>query len=79
MLVAGSVDLVANNPAFVENVADWLAQDASLAGIRARRAPDAPLASTTAQARAAWRVFALGAGPLALVLVGAWRRRRGAA
>jgi ABC-type uncharacterized transport system involved in gliding motility auxiliary subunit len=76
MIVAGSVDLVANAPAFVENVADWLAQDASLAEIRARRAPDAPLRATTARERAAWRFLAIGSGPLALVVLGALRRRR---
>jgi hypothetical protein len=82
LLVAGSADFVANNPAFMLNLVDWLVQDESLIGIRSKIATIPQLASTTPGQRAAWRAFNLLAGPLALFAFGAarqlWFRRRAA-
>jgi hypothetical protein len=80
LLVAGSADFVANNPAFMLNLVDWLVQDESLIGIRSKIATMPQLAATTPGERTGWRVFNLLAGPAALFAFGAgrqlWFRRR---
>lgn len=80
LFVAASADLVANNPTFVLNLADWLIQDEVLIGIRSKNTTVPSLRATTPGERAGWRAFALVAGPAVLLLVGAgrqgWLRRR---
>lgn len=82
LLVAGSADVVANNPAFMLNVCDWLVQDEALIGIRSKNATVPSLAATTSGERTAWRVFNLAAGPAVLFAFGGlrqlWLRRRAA-
>lgn len=83
LVVAGSADFIANNPAFVLNLADWLAKDEALIGIRSKVAKLPALAATTPGERLGWKAFNLAAGPLLLFAFGAWRqlrlRRRAAA
>lgn len=80
LVVSASADVVANNPAFVLNLCDWLVQDESLIGIRSKRASVASLSPTTPGARSAWRAFNLLAGPALLLAFGGlrqlWLRRR---
>ena len=82
LVVAGSSDFVANNPAFMLNLCDWLVQDEALIGIRSKIAAMPQLAATTPEERAVWKGFNLLAGPLVLLTLGglrlAWFRRRAA-
>ncbi len=82
LFVAASADLVANNPTFVLNLADWLIQDEALIGIRSKNATVASLRATTPAERGAWRAFNLLLGPAVLLAGGAarqaWLRRRAA-
>lgn len=82
IFVAASADLVANNPTFVLNLADWLIQDEVLIGIRSKNTTVPSLRATSPGERAGWRAFNLLAGPLVLLGFGAarqgWLRRRGA-
>jgi ABC-type uncharacterized transport system involved in gliding motility auxiliary subunit len=83
LVVAGSADFIANNTAFMLNLADWLVQDEALIGIRSKIATLPSLAATTPQEENAWRAVQLLTGPLLLFLFGALRqvrrRRRAAA
>lgn len=74
LVVAGSADFVANNPAFMLNLVDWLVQDEALIGIRSKIATVPALAATSASERLAWKTFILLAGPLALFAFGATRQ-----
>lgn len=76
LVVAGSADFVANNPAFVLNLADWLVQDEALIGIRSKLAAVPSLRATEPAERAAWRVFNLALGPALLLAYGALRQAR---
>ncbi|MFZ5480432.1 MAG: GldG family protein [Myxococcota bacterium] len=80
LLVAGSADFVANNPAFMLNLADWLVEDEALIGIRSKIATIPQLRATTANERTGWRLFNLLAGPALLLAFGGarqlWFRRR---
>lgn len=82
LVVAGSADFIANNAAFVMNLADWLAQEEGLIGIRSKVAKVPSLAATTPGEQLAWKAFNLLVGPLLLFAWGAWRqlgyRRRAA-
>lgn len=82
VLVSGSADVVANNPAFMLNVCDWLIQDEALIGIRSKTATVPSLAATSPGERAGWRAVNLLAGPAALFAFGGlrqlWLRRRAA-
>ncbi len=82
LLVSGSADVVANNPAFMLNVCDWLLQDEALIGIRSKTATVPSLTATSSGERTGWRVFNLAAGPLLLFGAGGlrqlWLRRRAA-
>lgn len=74
LVVAGSSDFVANNPAFMLNLVDWLVQDESLIGIRSKIAALPSLGATTPSERAGWKAFVLLAGPLALFAFGLARQ-----
>ncbi|MDP2306299.1 MAG: GldG family protein [Pseudomonadota bacterium] len=80
LVVGGSADFVANNLAFMLNLADWLVQDESLIGIRSKTATLPTLTATTPREQLGWKGFNLLAGPLALLAFGAarqvWFRRR---
>jgi gliding-associated putative ABC transporter substrate-binding component GldG len=80
LVVGGSSDFVANNPAFMQNLCDWLVQDEALIGIRSKTATLPTLAATTPGEQLLWKVFNLVAGPLALFGFGVsrqvWFRRR---
>ena len=80
LVVAGSVDLVANNQAFMLNLCDWLLQDEALIGIRSKTATLPALTATTPSEQLGWKAFNLLVGPLALFAFGAsrqlWFRRR---
>lgn len=82
LVVAGSADLVANNGAFMLNLADWLVQDEALIGIRSKTATLPALEPTTPSEQLGWKAFNLLAGPLALLAFGlsrqVWFRRRAA-
>lgn len=83
--VAGSADMIANNPAFMLNLCDWLVQDEALVGIRSKIATIPSLTPTSQGEQLAWKLGMLLWGPLALLGYGAWRqlgyrrRARGAA
>jgi len=79
--VAGSADFVANNPAFMLNVADWLVKDEALLSIRSRTGHVATLEPTSAGERLMYKVLLLTVGPGLLLAFGAIRaaRRRRAA
>lgn len=83
LLVAGSADVVANNPTFMLNVCDWLVQDEALITIRSKSATVPTFATTTPGERSGWRAFNLLAGPIVLLALGGvrqvWLRRRAAA
>lgn len=74
LVVAGSADFVANNPAFMLNLVDWLVQDEALIGIRSKIATVPSLAATSPRERLAWKTFILLAGPAALFAFGATRQ-----
>lgn len=80
LVVAASADMVANNAAFMLNLADWLVQDEALIGIRSKIATLPALEPTTPREQLAWKAFNLLVGPLALLLFGLgrqlWFRRR---
>ena len=79
LVVAGSADFIANNTAFMLNLADWLVQDEALIGIRSKIATMPALAPTTPDVQIAWKIFLLLGGPAVLFLYGAlrqWRYRR---
>jgi ABC-type uncharacterized transport system involved in gliding motility auxiliary subunit len=80
LVVAGSADLVANNGAFMLNLADWLVQDEALIGIRSKTATLPALDPSTPNEQLGWKVFNLLVGPLALFVFGLtrqmWFRRR---
>ncbi len=79
LVVAGSVDFIANNPAFMLNVVDWLVKDEALIGIRSKTATITTLAPTSPGERLAWKVAIIAVGPGILFVYGAVRaaqRRR---
>lgn len=76
LVVSGSADVVANNPAFMLNLVDWLAQDEALIGIRSKITQIPPLPATSAREQALWKGFNLLAGPALLLLYGALRQIR---
>jgi gliding-associated putative ABC transporter substrate-binding component GldG len=79
VVVAGSADFVANNPAFMLNLADWLVKDESLIAIRSRTGTLAALEPTNAAERLVYKGALLLIGPGALLAFGAaraFRRRR---
>lgn len=80
LVVGGSSDFVANNQAFMLNLADWLVQDESLIGIRSKTATLPTLAVTTPREQLGWKAFNLLVGPVALLAFGlgrqVWFRRR---
>ena len=83
LLVAGSADVVANNPTFMLNVCDWLVQDEALITIRSKSATVPTFTATTPGERSGWRGFNLLAGPIVLLALGGlrqvWLLRRAAA
>jgi gliding-associated putative ABC transporter substrate-binding component GldG len=85
LVVTGSADMIANNPAFMLNLCDWLVQEEALIGIRSKIATLPGLSPTSAREQLAWKLGMLGWGPLVLLGYGAWRslryrrRARGAA
>jgi gliding-associated putative ABC transporter substrate-binding component GldG len=82
IVVAGSADFVANNPAFMLNLADWLVKDESLIAIRSRTGSLASLEPTNAAERLVYKGALVLIGPGVLLGFGAvraLRRRRAAA
>lgn len=82
LVVAGSADFTANNPAFMLNLCDWLVQDEALIGIRSKIATLPSLQPTTPREQLWWKLGVIGFGPALLLAIGAARqvrRRRGAA
>jgi ABC-type uncharacterized transport system involved in gliding motility auxiliary subunit len=78
LVVSGSADFVANNVAFMLNLADWMVQDEALIGIRSKsvQLPELdPIEPATAQL---WKLTNLLAGTVALLIVGGlrWLMRR---
>lgn len=78
LVVSGSADFVANNVAFMLNLADWMVQDEALISIRSKsvQLPELdPVEPATAQL---WKLTNLLAGTVALLLVGGlrWLLRR---
>jgi ABC-type uncharacterized transport system involved in gliding motility auxiliary subunit len=76
LVVAGSADFVANNPAFMLNLADWLVKDEALLSIRSRTGQVAALEPTSAGERLAYKGLLLTAGPGLLLAFGAVRAAR---
>jgi ABC-type uncharacterized transport system involved in gliding motility auxiliary subunit len=76
LVVGGSADFVANNPAFMLNLVDWLVQDEALIGIRGKKAQLSPLAPTTSGEQTAWKLGAMLTGPLLLGGLGLARAQR---
>lgn len=76
LVVSGSADFIANNPAFVLNLADWLAKDEALIGIRSKLANLPAQRATTAAEQLGWKAFNLLVGPLLLLAYGGWRQLR---
>jgi gliding-associated putative ABC transporter substrate-binding component GldG len=80
LVIAGSSDFVANNPAFMLNLCDWLVQDESLIGIRSKIATLPTLTATTPAEQLGWKAFNLLVGPVVLMSFGLlrqlWFRRR---
>lgn len=77
VIVVGSSDFVANNPAWVVNSVDWLLADPALAGIRARGlGPPTFEPIATGDARR-WKFGMTGLPLLGIALIGAWTSRRG--
>ncbi len=74
VVLGGSADFVANNPAFMLNMCDWLIQDEALIGIRSKIATVPSLSTTTAGGQLGWKAFNLIAAPLLLLGVGAARQ-----
>ncbi len=78
MVVGGSADMVANNPALVLNALDWLLEDAALVDIRTRGGGTPPLEAPSPEAALWLKVLMVGL-PLSVVgLLFAWARRRSA-
>lgn len=81
LVVAGSADFVANNVAFLLNLADWMVQDESLIGIRSKRVTLPPLDPVETQEARVFKVVNLAGGASILLLLGGarWlvRRRSG--
>lgn len=80
LILGGSADFVANNPAFMLNMCDWLIQDESLIGIRSKIATVPSLAPTSGTAQLGWKAFNLLTAPILLLALGgarqlAFRRR----
>ena len=78
IVVAGSADFVANNVAFLLNLADWMVQDESLIGIRSKRVtlpPLDPVEPGTVNVLKAVNLLG-GAGLLLLLGVVRWLGRR---
>ncbi len=76
MVISGSADFVANNPRFMENLADWLVADEALLGIRGKTASIPELNATTRGEQGAWKAAQLLWAPLLLLAFGAVRYRR---
>ncbi len=78
VVVGGSADFVANNVAFLLNLADWMVQDESLIGIRSKRVTLPPLEPMETQEITVFKLVNLGGGAMLLLLVGGgrWMSRR---
>ncbi len=78
LVVVGSADFIANNPAFVLNTVDWLLQDAALIDIRSRSFDAEGLTPPDRAGALKWKAFIVGVPLSLLVLLGglALRRRR---
>ena len=76
MVVAGSADLVANNPALVENALDWLLDDPALIDVRTRGGGTPPLDAPSPGAALWLKAAIVGLPLLLLALIGLVVRRR---
>jgi gliding-associated putative ABC transporter substrate-binding component GldG len=80
LLVSGSADAFANNPAFVLNLVDWMCQDEALIGIRAKSIQLPPLEAPSGRTLVWIKLVDALSGVVLLFLVGGVRwftRRRG--
>ena len=70
IVVGGSADMVANNIAFMLNLADWMVQDEALIKIRAKAIHHRPLLVQGINTMPwKWLVFGLGFGILFLISI----------
>ena len=76
LVVAGSADFIANNTAFMLNLADWLVQDEALIRIRSKIATMPTLSPTEPDRQLLWKAFLLLSGPLVLFAYGGLRQWR---
>ena len=77
-MVAGSADMVANNIAFMLNLADWMVQDEALINIRSKVLRVNTFEPLDSSSLLKYRIFNLfGGSTLLLILVGfRWLLRR---
>jgi len=73
LVVAGSADMVANNLAFMLNMADWLLEDESLIAIRSKIVNVPTLSALTPDQHRSIKAFNLLAGSLILFVFGGIR------
>jgi ABC-type uncharacterized transport system involved in gliding motility auxiliary subunit len=76
MVVGGSADMVANNPALVLNALDWLLADAALIDIRTRGGGTPPLDAPSPETTLWLKAFIVGAPMSAVLLLFVFARRR---
>lgn len=79
LVVSGSADFVANNIAFMLNLADWMVQEEALIQIRTKAIEFPPLEPMEPQQTQTLKLLNLLAGPILLLIVGVGRwliRRR---
>ena len=79
LVVAGSADFIANNLAFMSNLADWMVQDEALIGIRSKTI-QVPALEPVEDGKLAGIKLGLLFGPIGLLLLfggarAGWRRR----
>ena len=70
LVVSGSADFVANNIAFVLNLADWMLEEESLISIRSKSVQLAPLEPLEPDEARLWKAVNLLAGSAVLWLFG---------
>ena len=78
VVVGGSADFIANNLAFMSNLADWMLQDEALIAIRSKSVQVPVLEATDKATRTKLKLInLLGPGLLLLIFGGIRQRMRG--